>query len=438
MAQEGAGMDRRRINGFIVPPGRFAEEDPARILERLQRRAGANAIAIPCDGAHLAFRPDLALYRGLRYAPPTHDAAAAARMAALGRAIRAAKAESMTVLLMLDGAPAGGLQDEDVARLPDGTAPALASGGGDDARALASPHLRAIARATAIDALNAHPQADGLIAGRSSYPTCTLDPAFLDFGPHARDAAAALGLDFAAMQSAASSLRAHLLGRLTAQDLTMWTERDGGRFRMLQALIEIPALHDWLSFKARLGAGTLAAWRAGLDAAAPGKALVACGPPPPLSTLAGFSFRGAAATCDAVIAPLRTAQWCAAIRAWGETLAAANPALRAHPALPRTLAAMLDVVDDAGFDRLEDWRAPAPDEAHPVGQHAQTRKLRNARAEAGERPVWAMAQAAGPLTDFARRFAIAWAAAPDGAWTEDCDDRDEARLDAIGAIAGVA
>jgi hypothetical protein len=99
---------------------------------------------------------------------------------------------------------------------------------------------------------------------------------------------------------------------------------------------------------------------------------------------------------------------------------------------------MFDVVDDAGFDRLEDWRAPAPDEAHPVGQHAQTRKIRNARAEAGDRPVWAMAQAAGPLADVARRFAIAWAAAPDGAWTEGCDDRDEARLAAIGAIAGVA
>ena len=122
------------------------------------------------------------------------------------------------------------------------------------------------------------------------------------------------------------------------------------------------------------------------------------------------------------------------VRAWGDTLAAANPALRGHAALPRTLAALFDIVDDAGLDRLEDWRYPEPEEAHPVGGHAQTRKIRSAQAEAGDMPAWALAHGYGPVADFARRFAIAREASAGRAWVNRYGYLSDAKLDAMGAI----
>jgi hypothetical protein len=108
--------------------------------------------------------------------------------------------------------------------------------------------------------------------------------------------------------------------------------------------------------------------------------------------------------------------------------------LRGHAALPRTLAALFDFVDDAGHDRLEDWRYPEPEEAHPVGGHAQTRKIRNAQAEAGDTPVWALAHGYGPVPDFARRFAIAREASGGRAWVNRYGYLSDAKLDAIGTI----
>jgi len=117
-----------------------------------------------------------------------------------------------------------------------------------------------------------------------------------------------------------------------------------------------------------------------------------------------------------------------------DALVAANPGLRGHPALPRTLAALFDMTDDAGFDRLEDWRYPEPEEPHPVGGHAQTRKIRNAQAEAGATPIWALAHGYGPVADFARRFRLAHEAALGNSWVNRYGYLADAKLDAIGAV----
>jgi hypothetical protein len=127
--------------------------------------------------------------------------------------------------------------------------------------------------------------------------------------------------------------------------------------------------------------------------------------------------------------------WAMMVRAWGDQLVAANPALSGHAAVPRSLAALFDIVDDAGIDRLEDWRYPEPDEPHPVGQHAQTRKIRSAQAEAGDVPVIALAHGYGPVADFAKRFRIAWEASGGRAWVNRYGYLADTKLDAMGRIA---
>jgi hypothetical protein len=470
------GKRPERVNGVTVMPEFFQVEGIEAVLDNLQRRARVDAIATspyvmapapdgtggrepPIDaGAGSvrlldrplwgrrelsvrtapSFAPDASLYRGLRYQPAAADDLTRAEGHVVSEAIRAAKARGMTVLLQVQAAippgyrvQFGGPVEEDRPRLPDGSTPRTRV---DNNGSLASPHLHDYARAMVRDLVRAYPEADGLRIDWPEYPPYSLDGAFFDFGPHAQAAAARLGHDFEAMRAAAGALRARLLGGLSPADLTMWTERDGGRFRLLQELVDAPALRDWLAFKADLAAGIVATFRQALDEAAPGRMLVAGAFPPPLSTLSGFSYRRAGGHCDAVMAKLFTMHWAMMVRGWGDALAAANPALRGHAALPRTLAALFDFVDDAGYDRLEDWRYPEPEEAHPVGGHAQTRKIRNAQAEAGDTPVWALAHGYGPVADFARRFAIAREASGGRAWVNRYGYLSDAKLDAIGAI----
>ena len=473
-------MTATRTIGVTVMPEHFQVEGVEAVLDNLQRRACVTAIATsphvmapmpdgeggrepPIDAGAASvrrldrplwgrrelfvrtapsFAPDTTLYRGLRYQPAPADDLTRAHGQVVAAAIRAAKARGLTVLLQVQAAipPGyrvrfGGPVEEDRPRLPDGSAPALRV---DANGSLASPHLHDYARAMVRDLLQAYPEADGLRIDWPEYPPHSLDGAFFDFGPHAEAAAKRLGYDFVAMRAAAQALRTKLLGDLSPRDLTAWTERDGGRFRLLQALVETPALRDWLAFKADLSTGIVGSFREAIDAVAPGRKLVAGAFPPPMTLASGFSFRRAAPLCDAILVKLYTMHWAMMVRGWGETLRAANPALRDHPALPRTLAALFDVVDDAGLDRLEDWRCPEPEEAHPVGGHAQTRKIRSAQIEAGDTPVMALAHGYGPLADFARRLRIAHDAGRGSVWINRYGHLADAKLDAIGAIVGRA
>jgi hypothetical protein len=469
-------MTATRTTGITVMPEHFQVEGVEAVLDNLQRRACVTAIATapyvmapmpdgqgsgvpPIDAgegsARLldrplwgrreslartapSFVPDASLYRGLRYQPPAPDDLTRDHGRVVAATIRAAKARGMTVLLRVPAAmPPGhrvqssGPVDEDRPRLPDGSTPVA---GVDDIGSLASPHLHDFARARVCDLLQAYPEVDGLCIDGPEYPPSSLDDAFLDFGPHAEAAARGLGYDFAAMREAALWLRARLLGRLSVRDLTAWTERDGGRFRLLQALVETPALRDWLAFKSDLSTGLVRTFREALDAAAPGRKLVAGALPPPMTLASGFSFRRSAPLCDAIHVKLFTMHWAMMVRGWGEALRTANPSLAAHPALPRTLAALFDVVDDAGLDRLEDWRYPGPEESHPVGGHAQTRKIRSAQLEAGDTPVMGIAHGYGPLADFSRRLRIAHDAGRGSVWVDCYGHLADAKLDAIGAV----
>ena len=466
------------VAGVTVMPEFFQVEGVEQVLDNLQRRARVTAIATspyvmapsiegqggrepPIDGGAgsvrlldrplwgkrelfvrtaPSFTPDASLYRGLRYQPSQADDLTAAQGGVIATTIKAAKARGLDVLLQVQAAippgyrvQFGGPLDEDRPRLPDGSTPAIRV---DNNGSLASPHLHDYARAMLRDLLRAYPQIDGVRIDWPEYPPYSLDSAFFDFGPHAEAAAKRLGYDFHAMRDAAQTLRTKLLGGLTPADLTLWTERDGGRFRLLQALIDRPDLRDWLAFKADLATGIVKTFRDALNEIAPGKQLVAGAFPPPWTALSGFSFARAAPLCDAIMVKLFTMHWAMMLRGWGDTLVAANPGLRGHPALPRTLAALFDISDDAGFDRLEDWRYPEPEEPHPVGGHAQTRKIRHAQAEAGTTPVWALAHGYGPVADFARRFKIAHDAAGGRVWVNRYGYLADAKLDAIGRVVG--
>ncbi len=300
------------VVGVTVMPEFFQVEGVEQVLDNLQRRAAVTAIATspyvmapaeegtggrepPIDGGAgsvrlldrslwgkrelfvrtaPSFTPEASLYRGLRYQPSPADDLTTAQGGVIAATIASAKARGLDVLLQVQAAippgyrvQFGGPVDEDRPRLPDGSTPAIRV---DNNGSLASPHLHDYARALVRDVLRAYPQVDGLRVDWPEYPPYSLDSAFFDFGIHAEAAAKRLDYDFPAMRAAAQALRMKLLGGLTPGDLTLWTERDGGRFRLLQALIDQPALRDWLAFKADLATGIVATLRDALNEVAPG------------------------------------------------------------------------------------------------------------------------------------------------------------------------
>ena len=122
------------------------------------------------------------------------------------------------------------------------------------------------------------------------------------------------------------------------------------------------------------------------------------------------------------------------LRFYGDQLRQANPDV-SLPLLTRSLVEWLDFADDGGLPSLEQYKYPSPEERHPVGAHAQTRKIRQAQADAGDTPVYALAHGYGPLDDFQRRLTIAHQSGPHGIWVNRYAYLSDAKLDIIGQVA---
>lgn len=461
--------------GLTVLPEYFQNEGVDGVLDNVVRRCGATAIATspyvmapapdgqgsrepPADaGAGKvrlldrplwgrrelfvrtapSFEPDVRLYEGLRYPPAVPDALTRSDGGIIDKAIAGAKARGLEIWFQVQAAippgyrvQFGGPEDDDRPRLPDGASPAVRV---DNNGSLASPHIRAYAAALVRDIVARYPGIDGLRIDWPEYPPYSLDGAFFDFGPHAQAAAARLGFDFAALRTAAGALRKRLLGGLAPADLAGWA---AGRETLAGLFGGSPDLARWLAFKAALSSEVIATFRQALDAAGATRIkLVPNAFPPPLADLSGIDFAKLARTSDGVSVKLYTMHWPMMVRAWGDALAAANPALAADPNLGRGVAKLLGFNDDPGPARLADWRYPEPDEAHPVGPQAQTAKIAAARAAAGGLPVYALAHGYGPVDDFEARMRIAWRASGGRVWVNRYGYLADAKLDAIGRVA---
>lgn len=382
-----------------------------------------------------SFAPLRASYRGLRYQPPAPDALTVRHGDTIEQAIRAAKARGLAVYLQVQAAippgyrvQFGGPQDDDRPLLPDGSTPAARV---DNNGSLASPHILAYGQALLIDLARAYPAIDGFHIDWPEYPPYTLDAAFLDFGPHAAARADALGFDIEAMRKDAQRLRARLLGGLGHADLPALTAE--------RIAADYPGFAALCAFKARLAVDLIGGFRRALDAARHAdKALVLRTFPPPWTAVSGVDFARMAPHCQGFAVKLFTMHWPMMVRMWSDALAAANPGLARDPGLPQAVARLFDVVDEDRPRALADWRYPEPEEQHPVGVGAQSRKIAAARAAAGETPVAAMAHGYGPVGDFAARFQVAWEASGGRVWVNRYGYLADAKLDAIGRIARAA
>ncbi len=371
-----------------------------------------------------SFVPDLSIYESLRYQPPEPGPLTHAEGGIVADFIAAAKAKGLKVYFQVMSAippgyrvQFGGPLEDDIPRLPGGVLPTRRL---DNNGSLASPHIVDYGCAMLRDLCRAYPDIDGFRMDWPEYPPYTPDGVFLDFGPHAQKAAQRMGLDFARMESDVANLRDTLLGGLGDEMLD-------APFQALGKLAAQPGITDWVNFKSKLAEELLVACRGAVDE---DKELIAMAFPPPWSVLSGLPYKQLNGVCASVQTKLYTMHWPTMLRFYGDAILDGNPGLSPEKLL-RALLHFLDMADDAGLPKYEDYAYPEPFEPHPCGFQAQARKIRQAQAEAGDLPVVAIAHTYGPVDDVRARLRAAWEGSSAGVWLNRyCYTADE-KLDVI-------
>lgn len=327
----------------------------------------------------------------------------------------------------------GGPVEEDPPRLPDGRIPPrrLARNG-----SLASPHIREYVHTLIRDLIQNYPDLDGLRVDWPEYPPYLLDSIFLDFSDPAREAARRLGFDFEEMRREVGQRYDTLHGGLTDDHLLPWMEGDRGWQGLLRRLGDFPGLADWIRFKAVLAAELLQGFRQVMnEAGGHHMELLPNAFPPPWTLASGMDFRRVAPFSTAISVKLYTMHWPMMLRFYADRLLETNPGL-SDSLLRRALVCWLDIADDEGLARLQDYHYPEPQEPHPVGSRAQARKIRQAQLEAGPTPILALAHGYGPLDDFRHRLRVAHEASLHGLWVNRYGYLSDEKLEAIREVTG--
>lgn len=446
-----------KLIGVTVLPEYLQYESTARVLDRLQA-AGVNAVTTspyvmePADektgsreppidagagSVRLLDRPlwghrelwvrtspsfeaDRSLYQGLRYQPTEPDDLTRRDGHIIDDFIDAAQQRGLRVFFQFQAAippgyrvQFGGPHEDDRPRLPDGRIPArrVANNG-----SLASPHVIDYAVALTRDLCRRYPKLDGIRYDWPEYPPYLLDDWFYDFSEPARVAATALGLDFAEMQRTASALYTRLHGGLTDDDLTRCLDAEDAPAAWTCLAQPAADVRPWLEFKATLVEHVLTRFRAAMtETGGANLAMLPNAFPPPWNRASGFDFARAARHSQGFCVKLYGMHWGMMARFYADQLGTANPGLNPDRLLAAILR-LLDVADPGDAIDADSWRYPEPDEPHPGGLLAQTRKIAQAQAAAGETPVYTLAHGYGPVEDFRRRLQVARDASPHGVW----------------------
>jgi len=459
----------RRLLGITVMPEFLQTEGAEAVLDNLQRRAGATAIATspyvlapapdgqggrepPIDagagGVRLldrplwgkrelwvrtapAFMPDVSLYRGLRYRPAVPDELTHAEGARIAAAIATAKRRGLQVHLQVQAASPpgyrvqfGGPVAEDRPLLPDGSE---LPGRVDANASLAAPAVRDYLCALLRDLARAYPDVDAIRLDWPEYPPYALGAALFDFSGHAQSMARSLGFDVEAMRRDALAVLTAFRDGSAAR--AMLASRGAGAANgMLRLLQARSGLLELARFKAALVTRFIGEAAEALREASGGRiALVPQGFPAPFSFISGFDPAALAPLVPAMGVKLYTMHWPMILRFWAEAMGRPE-----DPGLLVALAEALDLVDGDVDPALLTY--PEPDRPHPVGAGAQARKIAAARAAAGDTPVFAFAHSYGPVEDVAARFRIAWQASGGNVFVNRYGYLSDAKLDAIGAI----
>ncbi|MBI4220097.1 MAG: hypothetical protein HY682_08155 [Chloroflexi bacterium] len=379
-----------------------------------------------------SYEPDPQLYKGLKYQPPAPGALTSKQGRVIQDAIDAAHARGMEAYFQLDAVLVPGLRNEDLPRLPTGELPRARM---VQTAAVASDDVRSYVIAQLRDVLQAYPEIDGVRHDWPEHPPYRLGDAFVDFGPHAKVAAARMGFDFEAMRRDALGLYERL-DSLTNSDLTPFLDHRSAAYELVRNLGARPGVAQALRFKAALTVNYIRELRSTIDLVA-GSRRPKLSPnafPPPLSLLSGMDYAGVAEFVDSVNMKLYTMHWPLIVYFYAQELLERNRSLNER-ILVRALSNLFDFEDADLGDKLSDYFYPRPHVPHRAGVRAQARKIRQASsALAGKADLFPLVHGYGPEADFEKRLRVAWHAGTRGVWINRYAYLSEEKIGTIAAL----
>jgi len=382
-----------------------------------------------------SFEPDKSLYQDLRYQPSQPDDLTQREGTVVDELISSAHQRGMKVYFQIMSVippgyrvQFGGPADEDQPRMPDGSIPKNRVANN---ASLASHHIIDYEHALIRDLCRRYPGINGIRFDWPEYPPYSLDDMFVDFSDHVRVFAERHEMDFDAMQQGAQHLYTQLHGGLTDAGLAALADGDAGQF-MSRLLGDLDPILELVVLKTLLSSELLAGFRRVMNEAGAERAEMQPNAfPPPWHRVSGFDFGLAAQHSQGVSVKLFGMHWGMMLRGYGDELLATNPEI-SEELLVRALLVLLGIEDVDASSSLNDYRYSAPDEPHPAGDEAQTRKIAQAQSSAGNCPVYALAHGYGPADDFARRMKVAWNASPHGVWLNRYGYLSDEKLKIIG------
>lgn len=428
-----AGATAVAINTSVTAPaaegvGSFQPPIDAGASVRLFDRPlwGKHALWLRSAPGHQA---NLDFFKDSPYKPRPADDLTATAGQILSDFVAAAKGRGLRVYIQTGATQPPGLRAEDTPRLPDGRLPVDRMA---DTGSLASPAIRAWNRAWTQDIFAHYPAIDGIRPDWPEYPCYKLDEAFQDFGEPVRLWAEEHGFDFDRIQREVAAFYRYLHGNLTNADLLDFADRDRGKFTILRLYNQFPGVAEWFRLKAALSTDLLRDWRTAITTyGGADKELSANAFMVPFSYITGLDFAGAAQVCESISPKLYTMHWSLMVKFWGDVLLATNPGLD-ETLLVRALVNLLDLAEDEGGTRIDDYGYPAPDEPHPIPDEPQIRKIQQVKtAVGGKAKIYALVHGYGPVDDFRRRLQLVVDSAADGVWINRYGYLSDEKLDVI-------
>lgn len=369
-----------------------------------------------------SFAHDTGLYDGQKYAPSPpnaltkkhgrviHDFLAEAKKRDLKTYIQTSPSRLPTLREGVDPSE----RVADAPRLPFGKLPENRM---VNFASLASPAVIDYMAAETADIVAEYPEADGLLLDRMEQSFYTFDDAFVDYGPHARNAAESYGLDFESINGAVGAALDRF-AFITNDELDSVNSK-------LDVPIAFPGLseyqqagtdplNDAMKLRSRITANLLNTLRGAADGVRPGVELIPITFPPPLSVLTGVDFAEYSKYADAVMIKFFTMHWPLIVTYWTEGITAMNPSVDPNK-VARAVSTALELEDEPS-SKASDYAYPEPDTPHRAGTEAQKSKIEIATNQAKGMPILPSVHGYGPLADVERRWRIGWETGESGMW----------------------
>ena len=423
-----------RVNAIAISPSVYEQidelpsSDAAGLSEELPRReppvdGGAGSVRIverllwgkeevlinPSPSAP----PNMEFYEGLKYQPSQATKFTESNGGMIQEIIDGAHARGIKVYFQLSAVQVPGQFDEDMPRLPNGEYPRQRM---VHTVSLASDDVRAYICARVKDVMTSYPEIDGLRHDWPEHPPYRLGDAFLDFSETARRIAPRLGFDFESMRMAADTLYDRLQ-QLTNDDLAVLSDARSVPYLVAKMLARNPGLAELLRFKAALTTLYIKELREALDSVSHGKDLSPNAFPPPLSLLSGMNFNDVSEHADSINMKIYTMHWPQMVRFYAEELLEHNAEPLDEELLVTALSNLFEFEDGDTGTSLDDYRYPSPEDPHRAGLQAQSRKIRQAQSETGDRAkLYPTVHGYGPPDDFEERLRLAWDTGKAGIW----------------------